>query len=191
MTRALLSAVLYVALALGANPVVAETPDRETLLALRNGDMRKLAIHESARDMPDLPVVGMDDKEHHLSELHGKYVLLNFWATWCAPCREEMPALNALQKEFGGEDFQVALIAVGRNPPPAIRKFFEQAGIDSLETWRDPKQKLAANSGVMGLPVTILLDPEGKEIARMQGDADWHSPDAIAFLRAVLGLEGA
>lgn len=191
MTRALLSAVLYVALAFGANPVTAETPDRETLLGLRAGDMRKLAIHEEPRTLPGAVLLDMSGKKHSMTEKLGKYVLLNFWATWCAPCRKEMPALDALEADLGGDDFEVVLVAVGRNPPPAILKFFEEAKIDNLETWRDPNQKLAAKMGVFGLPVTVLLDPEGQEIARVQGDADWHSPEAVEFLKAVLArIEG-
>lgn len=189
--KPLLLAVLYVALTLGANPVSAEPLSRDELLALREGEMRKLAIHKLAVDLPTFTLLDMEDNERHLTEFQGKWVLLNFWATWCAPCRKEMPMLDALQAELGGEDFEVVLIAAGRNPKPAIRKFFEEAGIINLPTLRDPTQQLSNLMGVFGLPITIILNPEGLEIARMRGDADWASPEAKAFLQAMIaGSQG-
>lgn len=186
MTRAITAALLYVAFALGANPVLAQAPDRDTLLEARLGDMRKLAIHEEARPLPEIMVLDGEGTEVSLASHQGKTLLVNFWATWCAPCRKEMPELNALQKDLGGDDFEVVLIAVGLNPDPAIRKFFDEAGIDALETLRDPKQDLARQMGVFGLPVTVLINAHGMEVARLQGDADWHSEPAVDFLRLYL-----
>ncbi|MEJ6500940.1 MAG: TlpA disulfide reductase family protein [Rhodobacterales bacterium] len=191
MRRALLLAVLYTAIAFGANPAFGAGVDIDAMKALRTGEMKKLAIAAAPVDLPAVEVTDLAGGSHVLAERQGKYVLVNFWATWCAPCRKEMPGLEALQQELGGADFEVLLIAVGRNPPPAIAKFFDEAGIDALETWLDPKQKLASQMGVFGLPITILLNPEGQEIARMRGDADWNSDAALAFLRAVIaGAEG-
>ena len=190
MRRALLSAVLYTAIAFGANPAFAGGLEIEAMKALRAGEMKKLAIAAAPVDLPAVEVTDLAGGTHLLAELKGKYVLVNFWATWCAPCRKEMPGLDALQRELDGDDFAVQLIAVGRNPPPAIAKFFAEAGITALDTWLDPKQKLASQIGVFGLPITLLLNPEGQEIARMRGDADWHSPEALAFLRAVIAAGG-
>ncbi len=190
MTRSLL-AVLYVALALGANPVVAAPLDRATLIGMRQGEMRKLAIHKVPKDLPDVLIVDMNDKPFSLSTIAGKYTLLNFWATWCAPCRQEMPSLDALQRNLGGDNFQVVLIAMGRNPKPAIGKFFKEAGITTLKTLRDPGKTLSGPMGVFGLPLTVILNPKGQEIARMRGDATWNSPEAIAFLSALIkGQDG-
>lgn len=97
-----------------------------------------------------------------------------------------MPQLNALQKEFGGADFEVLTIAAGRNSPAGIMKFFEEAGIDSLPRHQDPKQALASEMGVFGLPITVLIDPEGNEIARLRGDAEWDSDSAKAIVGALL-----
>ena len=191
MRRALLLAVLYTAIAFGANPAFGAGVDIDAMKALRMGEMKKLAIAAAPKELPVVEITDLAGKTHVLAELKGKYVLVNFWATWCAPCRKEMPGLEALQQELGGDNFAVQLIAVGRNPPPAITKFFDEAGITVLETWLDPKQKLTSQIGVFGLPITILLNPEGQEIARMRGDADWHSDEALAFLRAVItGAEG-
>ena len=186
MTKAITAALLYVAFVLGANPLWAETPDRAVLLEARQGDMRKLAIHEEARAVPEIKVFDSDGAEVSLAEYRGKTILVNFWAKWCAPCRKEMPELNALQKELGGDDFEVVLIAVGRNPAPAITQFFEEAGIDALETLLDPKQNLTRQVGIFGLPVTILVNAEGQEVARLQGDAGWHSEPAVDFLTLYL-----
>ena len=190
MIRALLFAVLYAVAGLGANPALAAPLDVEAMKALREGDMKKLAIAAVPVEMPEVAVTDLAGVDHFLSERKGKYLLVNFWATWCAPCRKEMPELDALQKDLKGDDFEVVLIAVGRNPAPAIARFFTEAGITNLETLLDPRQKLAGQIGVFGLPVTVLLNPEGQEIARLQGDANWHSPEALAFLRAVIGVDG-
>lgn len=190
MTRALFAPLLYVALAFGANPVNAGPLTREAMMELRTGDMRKLAIHAEAEKLPVFSLLDMQKGEHSMDEFNGKYVLLNFWATWCAPCRKEMPSLDALQAELGGDDFEVVLIAAGRNPLPAISKFFKEAELSNLETLRDPTQGFTNLMGVFGLPATLILNPEGLEIARMRGDAEWHSEDAVAFLKAVIAGDG-
>ncbi len=190
LTKPISSAVLYVALALGANPVLAASLDREALLELRAGDMRKLVVHEAPKELPLFVLLDMDEGEHQLDEYKGKYVLMNFWATWCAPCRKEMPSLDTLQSELGNDDFEVVLIAAGRNPKPAITKFFEEAEINNLETLRDPTQQLTNLMGVFGLPITVILSPEGHEIARLKGDADWHSEEAVNFLKTMVSGDG-
>jgi len=95
-----------------------------------------------------------------------------------------MPTLSALQAALGGDDFAVVTIATGRNPPPAMKKFFDDIGVDNLPLHRDPKSALARSMGVFGLPITVLLDPQGREIARLQGDADWNSDSARAIIAA-------
>ena len=118
-----------------------------------------------------------------------QYILLNFWATWCAPCRKEMPSLNALQTEFGGDDFRVVTIATGRNTPAAIRRFFDEVGVADLPRYTDPKQALARGMAVFGLPISVLLNPEGMEIARLRGDADWSSDSAKAIIAAMIAQQ--
>ncbi|MDK3016958.1 TlpA family protein disulfide reductase [Pseudodonghicola flavimaris] len=176
---------LYMALMLGAN--VAAAADLATLQALREGDMKKLALHETPKPVSDLAFQKPDGAgTATLAEYRGKYLLVNFWATWCAPCRKEMPMLNALQEEFGGEGFQVVTIATGRNSPAGIKKFFDEIGVTDLPRYQDPKQALARDMGVLGLPVTLIVDPEGREIGRLMGDADWTSESAKAIIAALL-----
>jgi len=180
----LLSALVLAALAIGANPALA---DVATAASLRDGDMKKLVFHDTpepagtaAFDLPD------DQGTQTLKAYEGNWVLLNFWATWCAPCRHEMPMLSELQSTFGGNGFEVVTIASGRNSPAGIVRFFEEIGIDNLPRYQDPNMRLSAEMGVFGLPITVILDPAGNEVARMRGDADWSSESAKAIIAALL-----
>ncbi|MDK3073361.1 TlpA disulfide reductase family protein [Sedimentitalea sp. JM2-8] len=182
--RNLLLAFVYTALAMGANIAAADIAEWE---ALRDGDMKKLVFH----DTPEPASTAEFDLEDGagtgtLADYRGKYVLLNFWATWCAPCRKEMPMLSELQAEFGGDDFQVVTLATGRNSPVGIQKFFDEIGVDNLPRHQDPKQAVARDMAVLGLPITVILNPDGAEIARLRGDADWNSDSARAILAAIL-----
>ena len=179
-----LLATLYMALLVGAN-AQADTAD---LAALRDGDMKKLVFHEAPQpaSMNEWHLAGGAGMGS-LADHAGQYVLLNFWATWCAPCRHEMPTLSALQAEFGGADFQVVTLATGRNSPNGIAKFFAETEIDNLTSHQDPKQAIAREMAVLGLPITVLIDPDGNEIARLRGDADWYSDSARAIVAALVG----
>ncbi len=179
-------AVLYTALALGANAALADVAHLE---ALREGTMKKLVFSEP-REVSQIPFTDPEGNEYRLEQWKGKYVLLNFWATWCVPCRREMPALEALQNEFGGENFEVVTIATGRNPLPGIRRFFREIGVTNLPILLDPKQTLGRDMAVFGLPTTMLLDREGREIARVRGDAEWDSESAFAIIRTLIAGEG-
>ena len=181
--RLLLTAVLYTGLALGAN---AATPGKAELEALREGSMLKLVVHEEPVTAPDTAFYDDSGNERRLSEFRGRYVAVNFWATWCAPCRKELPALDALQDAFGGDRFEVVTIATGRNMVPAIQRLFDEVGVTRLPILLDPKQQLARDMAVMGLPVTVILNPEGQEIARMSGDAEWSGDSARAIIAALL-----
>lgn len=187
--KTLLCAVLYTGALLGASPALADR-DPEALRVLRSGDMKKLIIHDAPQAASGNGFETIEGAQMTLADLEGKLVLLNFWATWCAPCRHEMPALNALQKELGGDSFAVVTLATGFNPPPAIASFFDKEGIDALPRHRDPTQAVARDMAVFGLPTTVLLNEEGQEIARLRGDADWFSDDALALLRAFLSPGG-
>ncbi|MCI2399546.1 TlpA disulfide reductase family protein [Aliiroseovarius subalbicans] len=177
------SALLYTALVLGANTALADGTDLE---ALRDGSLKKLNIHSETRAAGTAVFTDAEGGEHTLAEYQGQVVLLNFWATWCAPCRKEMPGLNALQVEMGGEDFQVVPIATGRNKLPAIRRFFDDVDVTDLPILLDPKQALARDMAVLGLPVTVILDRDGREVARLTGDAEWDSDSAKAILQALI-----
>ena len=179
-------AVLYTALALSANAAHADVAAAE---AARDGTMKKLLFSEPAAVSGET-FTDPDGGEFRLSDFGGRHVVVNFWATWCAPCRKEMPMLSELQTEFGGETFEVVTIATGRNSVQGIRKFFEEVGVDNLPLYLDPKSSLGRDMGVLGLPITVILDPEGREIARMRGDAEWNSDSAKSVIRALIGAGG-
>ncbi len=184
MVRKFLVTATYIALALGANVAAAQD-----LSDLQVGDMRGLVIHSETATASTLPYVQADEVEGTLADYTGQYVLLNFWATWCAPCREEMPSLQTLQNTLGGDTFQVVTLATGRNPPQAIRRFFEEEDVTTLPQHRDINQQIAREMGIFGLPITVILDPQGNEVARLRGDADWASSEAIAILEALVASD--
>lgn len=170
-------AVLYTALALGANPVAAD------VAALRDGDMKKLAFHSTPTPLADVELLDAQDAPKSMADYHGKWVVLNFWATWCAPCRHEMPSLDRLQAAL--PDIAVVPVATGRNAVPGIEKFYADAEIAHLPILRDPKSELSRSASVMALPVTLILNPQGEEVARLIGDAEWDSDSAKAILAAL------
>jgi thiol-disulfide isomerase/thioredoxin len=169
--------VLYTAFLIGANPAVAD------VAALRDGDMKKLALHDAPVTIPEAVLLDAKDGEHSMADYHGKWVVLNFWATWCAPCRHEMPSLDRLQAAM--PEIAVVPVATGRNAVEGIERFFAEEAIVNLPILRDPKSQLARGMGVMGLPVTVILNPEGQEVARLIGDAEWDSASAKAVLAAL------
>ncbi len=190
MKRPLLTALLYAALTLGANPAAAIDPEtRQIILDMREDDMRKMKILEEPTDLVTTEFEDVDGNKMTFADTNGQFRLVNFWATWCAPCREEMPALDALQLEMGGDDFQVMTIATGRNRLSGIHKFYAEAEVTDLPILLDPKGRLATRMGALGLPVTVLLDREGREIARLTGGADWASDNAMAVLNALMTEE--
>lgn len=149
--------------------------------------MRKLVVHAAPREVPAAVLLDAEDAPHALEDWRGRWVLLNFWATWCPPCRHEMPGLDRIEAELGGADFAVLPVATGRNPLPAIRRFYAETELAHLPVLRDPDQRLARAMGVFGLPVTVLIDPKGREVARLTGDAEWDGPAARSLLAGVLG----
>ncbi len=171
-------------LGLIAQPALA---DPAAWSALLEGDMRKLVIHETPRAVDPATFTAADGTEMTLDAYRGQVVVLNFWATWCPPCRTEMPMLDALNRDLGGDDFRVVTVATGRNAPAAMRRFFDEAQIETLPLHNDPTMAMARGMAVLGLPVTVVLDRDGQEIARMQGEADWNGPSARAVLQAMIG----
>jgi len=177
-------ALFYAALLMGANAASAADPG--ALEALKIGEMKPLAVHSTPKPAS---VAGFTDREgggHNLGDWHGKVVLLNFWAVSCVPCREEMPSLNTLEKEMGGADFAVVPVAFGYNHPGGLARFLTNHEIDALPVLLDPDRNLSAQMGVIAPPVTVILDREGREVARFIGGADWASDEAKALLRAVI-----
>lgn len=184
MLRKFVAVVLYTCLSTSA--IVAWAVEPEAIEALKADTMRKLVVHKEPKPVSDISFFSAAGEEMSLDALRGEIAIVNFWATWCAPCREEMPSFDALAGEYGAQGLVVLPIATGHNPDAAIERFWKKAGITQLETARDPKSKLARDLGILGLPVTLVLNRDGDEIARLTGDADWHSDSARAIVEALL-----
>ena len=113
-------------------------------------------------------------------------VLLNIWATWCVPCREEMPALDKLETKLGGKDFDVVAVNIDKGGPDKAAAFLNETGATHLALYTDPTGKLFSTIKTVGMPTTLIIDRNGKEIARLVGPADWASPEAIAVIEAAI-----
>jgi len=151
----------------------------------------KLPFAQTLAPKP-VPELAFDDAKggsHTLAEFRGKLVLLNIWATWCAPCREEMPALDRLQAELGGGRFQVIAISVDVQGARIARKFYSDVGIKALPLYVDPTAKAAFTLDAAGLPATLLLDRDGREIGRHLGAVKWDSPEVVEDLRRKIAGE--
>lgn len=153
---------------------------------LRSGDMARVQLSAIPTVLAAETFEDLSGEAVSLLEYRGKVVLLNFWAIWCAPCRIEMPHLEALNKSLGGQDFAVVTLATGRNNPAAITRFFDQIGAETLPSYVDPQSKVAGAAEVRGLPVTLLLDRQGRVLARLEGIADWNAADARRLITAVI-----
>ena len=153
---------------------------------MRKGDMRKLIFHAEPMEVTDVAFTHEDGSTLTLADFQGSLTIVNFWATWCAPCRKEMPQLDALQTLYDPADLRVVTIATGRNPRPAMERFFAEIGVQNLPLHTDERQTLARNMGVLGLPATIILDREGREVGRLLGEADWANLDAQRVIDALL-----
>src|SRR3954469_21456367 len=127
--------------------------------------------------LPDLRFNDGAGRARSLADFRGKVVLLNVWATWCEPCREEMPALDRLQEKLGGERFQVIALSIDQQGAPIAQKFYSQVGIKRLPLYIDPTAKAAFVLDAPGLPATLLLDRKGREIGRHLGAVKWDAPE--------------
>ncbi|WP_298295816.1 TlpA disulfide reductase family protein [uncultured Litoreibacter sp.] len=172
--------VLYAGLALLGNPAGA---DVGKLMSLATGELGRIQFHAEPRAVAASGFLDANGGQASLADYRGKYVLLNFWALWCAPCVKEMPALNALDGAIGG-NFEVVTLATGRNARPAVDVFFADKKLDNLPKLFDPKMQVARDVGALGLPVTLFIDPEGREVARATGDFEWDSPEAQKLITA-------
>src|SRR5438067_4581510 len=137
----------------------------------------------AAKEIPELQFEDGAGRAHTLADFKGKLVLLNVWATWCVPCREEMPALDRLQAKLGGPRFQIVALSVDQQGPQIARKFFAEVGVKSLELYIDRSAQAAFKLGAVGLPATLLLDARGRELGRHLGQVKWDSPEIVEELR--------
>jgi thiol-disulfide isomerase/thioredoxin len=153
---------------------------------LASGALAAFLIHPQPKPLPDLAFQDGAGKPLQLSDWKGRVVLLNLWATWCAPCRKEMPDLSKLEKELGSDQFEVVAVSVDRKGAEASAAFLKETGVDNLKLYVEPSTKIVNDVQSAGLPATLLIDREGREVGRILGPADWASPEAQALIKAAL-----
>ncbi len=180
--------VLYVMIAASVKPEAPEAGAPLHDAALLKGEMAKFDYAVPPRGAP-LIAFEHDGREVTLADFRGRTILVNFWATWCAPCVKELPSLDALQAEFGDKNFEVVAVAAGPQGKEAPAAFLARLGVANLRLYADPRLRLAATiGGGSVLPVSVLYDARGREIGRLIGEADWSSPEARRLIeRAIEG----
>ena len=145
-----------------------------------------LSIHGSPQSVERFTFDNAEGETLELADFGGRVVVLNLWATWCPPCREEMPTLDALQQRLGGDDFQVIALSVDQGGAGIVRDFYDEIGIEHLPLYIDSSMRVMSRLGVRGLPTTLVLDRQGREVARLVGKADWATPEMIDYLRDLI-----
>src|SRR6266851_2483703 len=149
------------------------------LAPLAHGEVAALTMATAPLRLPDLAFEDADGKPRKLSEWRGRTVLVNLWATWCVPCRKEMPALDSLQTRLGGKDFEVVAINIDTRDPDKPKNFLKDANLTKLAYFTDQKAKvfqdLKSIGKALGMPTSVIVDPNGCEIASLAGPAEWAS----------------
>jgi thiol-disulfide isomerase/thioredoxin len=161
------------------------------LAPLARGEVAAVKVANSGLKVPDLAFQDAAGKPLSLQNWRGRTVLLNLWATWCVPCRQEMPALDALQQKLGGPGFEVVAINIDTRDPEKPKAFLKELSIEKLAYYADPEAKtfqdLKAIGRAFGMPTTVLLDKQGCEIGSIAGPAEWASDDAVKLIQAAMG----
>ena len=145
-----------------------------------------LRIHEAPRALPELAFQDGEGRKRSLTQFGGKVVLLNVWATWCAPCREEMPALDRLQRKLGGRGFEVVALSIDAAGASVVKRFYEEVGVRSLAIYVDPTMRATATLAAVGVPTTLLIDRQGREVGRRTGPAEWDGPRSVSIIQEYL-----
>ena len=167
-----------------------ETPAKSGLAAYSKGAMATFVARSKPQDLPEFTFIRDDGSETSLAEWRGKVVLLNLWATWCGPCRKEMPDLVRLKAELAGDDFDLVALSIDRTGLDKPRKFLEEIGIKNLKLYNNSSGKLAASLKAFGMPTTLLLNRQGQEIGRLVGPAEWGSEEAVELVKAAIAEKG-
>ena len=164
---------------------VAESNYEDKTKDIIEGELRKFIFSDGTKTLPNPVVLDMDENVVEIGS-NDDILVINFWATWCAPCKKEMPSLNNLAENMKYDDVRIITVASGRNSKEAIESFFSDNDLVNLNKFRDPRGKIAMSYGVTALPTTVVIDPSGKEIGRIIGDIDWNTEYIRAFLRNLL-----
>jgi thiol-disulfide isomerase/thioredoxin len=190
------AALLYVTIGSGgketaeAKACAANEAQRAAVDRVAKGQVAALAVAKPSKPVTPLAFSGPDGQPLTLDAFKGRVVLLNLWATWCVPCRQEMPALDRLEAKLGGKDFQVVAVNIDTTRLERPKAFLNEVGVKALPYYSDPKAdvfyRLKQAGKVVGLPTTILVDRTGCEIGTLAGPALWDSPDGLALIEAAV-----
>jgi thiol-disulfide isomerase/thioredoxin len=154
----------------------------------------ELSVFDQPRDLPQIHFT--DDEGHDLTlgDFRGRVVLLNVWATWCVPCRKEMPTLDRLQARLGGKDFLVIALSIDREGVAPVKRFYQELKLEKLAIYVDPSGKGSRALAIPGVPTTLLIDRQAREIARKMGPTEWDGQEMVSLveqtMHAQVGSEG-
>jgi thiol-disulfide isomerase/thioredoxin len=158
---------------------------------LAKGEVAAVQVANEAQLLPNLTFTDAAGAKKSLADWRGRTVLVNLWATWCVPCRQEMPALAALERKLGGSDFDVVAVNIDTRDLDKPKAWLKQYGIESLTYYSDPSAKVFQDLKLIGkafgMPTTLLVDPKGCELAVLAGPAEWASDDAVKLVQAARG----
>jgi thiol-disulfide isomerase/thioredoxin len=189
--------LLILGLEYGSRVLSERTARREPQGVVVSGDSSapesglELTLFDRPKAVPEIRFA--DDQGHDLTlgDFQGGVVLLNIWATWCVPCRKEMPTLDRLQTKLGGEEFLVIPLSIDRDGAAAVRRFYQQVGVEKLGVYVDPSGRASRTLSVLGVPTTLLLDREGREVARKMGEAQWDDPEMVSLVERTMRRQPA
>lgn len=151
----------------------------------------ELFVFDRLRPVPDLRLQDEQGHDLTLADFRGRVVLLNVWATWCVPCRREMPTLDRLQARLGGKEFLVIALSIDRKGIEAVRAFYKEVGVEKLAIYVDPSGKRSHNLAIPGVPTTLLIDRQGREVARKMSAAEWDSPEMVSLVQRTMHAQSA
>lgn len=174
----------------GTAPQNSQARKREGLAAFSVGHMSTFVAKKKPVAVPAFAFNDGAVASRTLAEWKGKVVLLNLWATWCAPCRKEMPDLDRLQTQLGGDNFEVVAISIDKADPEKPKEFLDEIKVKGLNFYHDPTARIGMTLKAYGMPTTLLINREGLEVGRLVGPADWGSEDAVKLIKAALADKG-
>jgi thiol-disulfide isomerase/thioredoxin len=183
--------LLLIVLGYGSRVLSPETAVRQPAPATgstgsASGNQLELSVFDQPHALPEVRF--QDDQGHDLTlgDFRGRVVVLNIWATWCVPCRKEMPTLDRLQARLGGKDFLVVALSIDRKGAEAVRGFYQEVGVENLAIYVDPSGRGSRGLGLPGVPTTLLIDQEGREVARKMGEAKWDGPKMVSLVERTM-----
>jgi len=147
---------------------------------------KNFVMHDAPKPVAAVTFEDAQGRGRSLAGFKGKVVLLNIWATWCVPCRREMPALDRLQENLGSPEFEVVPVSIDRGGIETVRKFYAEIGVHNVGIYIDSSGRVLPALGTVGLPTTLLIDRAGREIGRIVGPAEWDAPEIVAFLTPII-----